>query len=82
MHLDYGSTCVLKFDLLSSLPISPASLKNLLPALRTFAAASQVNTPLVSDTSSEHLAASKADRGTEMLTQSNWLNALPSQEHA
>lgn len=55
MHLDYGSTGVLKFDLLSSLPVLPAALKNLLSALRTSAAASQVNSPLGSDTSSEHL---------------------------
>lgn len=79
MHLDCGSTGVLKFDLLSSLPISPAALKNLLSALRTFAVASQVYTPLVSETSCEHLAESKAHRNTEMHTKPNWLNALPSE---
>lgn len=54
MHLDYGSTGILKFDLLSSLPILSAALKNLLSALRTSAFASQVNSPLGSDVSSEH----------------------------
>ena len=76
MHLDCGSTGVLKFDLLSSLPISPAALKDLLPALRTLAVASQVHTPLASDTSRKHLADSKAHSDTEMHSQYNRLNAL------